>query len=368
MCVRGLRPATGQHRIGMKHEPPRAGSHFGTQGKLATTAGRGGGKARADFLGDLGNAIIRAAINNDEFADQAALQPLGQRAKGRADAGGGIEGGNDDRYGGGHGCFRAGNGGACAYITPMSKGYHDKTRQLLRISGADRQDFLQGLVSNDVKKLGEGAIYAAMLSPQGKYLFDFFLSAEDDAILIDVAAGRAAALAQRLTMYRLRADVVIEPLERAVWRGIGKPPQGALDDPRHAAMGWRFYGDLEIDPLPEDHFEAARIEHLIPEAELVENETYILEAGFERLNGVDFRKGCYVGQEITARMKHKTELKKGLRRVAVAGNAPFGTTITAGGKPAGTLFSVVAGQGIAHLRFDRATGEMQAGAALLRLI
>jgi len=249
----------------------------------------------------------------------------------------------------------------------MTQGYHDKTRRLLRISGADRQDFLQGLVSNDVKKLGEGAIYAAMLSPQGKYLFDFFLFAEPEAIVIDVAASRAAALAQHLSMYRLRADVAIDADERKVWRGIGEAPDGALADPRHAAMGWRYYGALAVDPLPEDHFEALRMEHLIPEPELVENDTYILEAGFERLNGVDFRKGCYVGQEITARMKHKTELKKGLRRVIVNGEAPFGSVITNAGKPAGTLYSVVGGRGLAHLRFDRATGEMQAARATLRL-
>ncbi len=238
---------------------------------------------------------------------------------------------------------------------------------MLRISGADRQAFLQGLVSNDLNKLSNGPIYAALLSAQGKYLFDFFLAADGEAVLIDVAAARAPALAQRLSMYRLRADVQIEADERPVWRGIGAPPKGGFADPRHAAMGWRLYGEASVAPLPEDHFEALRVEHIIPEAELVENETYILEAGFERLNGVDFRKGCYVGQEITARMKHKTELKKGLRRVTVQGEAEFGSAITANGKPAGTLYTVVGDYGLAHLRFDRAQGEMQAGSATLTL-
>ena len=250
----------------------------------------------------------------------------------------------------------------------MTKGYHDKSRQLLRISGSDWQDFLQGLVTNDVKKLQDGPIYAALLSAQGKYMFDFFLAADDGGVLLDVAVDRAPALAQRLTMYRLRADVQIEADDRPVWRGIGAVPEGAFADPRHAAMGWRLYGGAVADALPEDHFEALRVEHIIPEPELVENETYILEAGFERLNGVDFRKGCYVGQEITARMKHKTELKKGLRRVAVRGHADFGAAITADGKPAGTLFTVVNGYGLAHLRFDRAAGEMQAGDAVLTLV
>lgn len=224
-------------------------------------------------------------------------------------------------------------------------------------------------MTNDVDKLSDGPLYAALLSAQGKYLFDFFLAADGEAILLDVAAARARApaLAQRLTMYRLRADVQIEADDRPVWRGIGDAPKGAFIDPRHAAMGWRLYGGASVEPLPEDHFEALRMEHVIPEPELIENETYILEAGFERLNGVDFRKGCYVGQEITARMKHKTELKKGLRRVEVQGDAPFGTAITSGGKPAGTLFTVVGGQGMAHVRFDRAQSEMQAGSATLRL-
>ena len=252
----------------------------------------------------------------------------------------------------------------------MTKGYHDKTRQVLRISGADRQSFLQGLVTNDVEKLKDGVVYAALLSAQGKYLFDFFLRAEGDAVLLDVEATRAPALAQRLAMYRLRANVQIEADDRPVWRGIGDLPEGAVPDPRHAAMGWRLYGEApDMPTLPEDHFEALRVEHMIPEPELVENETYILEAGFERLNGVDFRKGCYVGQEITARMKHKTELKKGLKQVEITGSAPdFGTAITVSGKPAGTLYTVIGNQGLAHLRFDRAGGDMQAGAATLRAI
>ncbi len=238
---------------------------------------------------------------------------------------------------------------------------------MLRISGGDRQSFLQGLVTNDVARLGEGPLYAALLSAQGKYLFDFFVAQAGDAIVLDVAADRAPALAQRLSMYRLRADVQIEADGRPVWRGIGDGPAGAFADPRHEAMGWRLYGEAAVEALPEDYFEALRVEHIIPEPELVENETYILEAGFERLNGVDFRKGCYVGQEITARMKHKTELKKGLRRVAVQGEAEFGAAITAAGKPVGTLYTVVGGFGLAHLRFDRAQGEMQAGTAKLAL-
>ncbi len=249
------------------------------------------------------------------------------------------------------------------YIGGMTNGFQDKSRQVLRIGGADRIRFLNDLVSN---KVAGDIVYAALLTPQGKYLFDFFLVLRADHILLDVAADRAGALAQRLAMYRLRADVTIEASDLPVWRGIGDRPAGALPDPRHVAMGWRAFGAVEAGPLAHDYFEALRVEHVIPGPELIENETYILEAGFERLNGVDFRKGCYVGQEITARMKHKTELKKGLAKVHIAGEAPpFGTEITSGGKPAGVLYSVAGNQGIAYLRFDRAQGEMQAGAAVL---
>jgi folate-binding protein YgfZ len=107
---------------------------------------------------------------------------------------------------------------------------------------------------------------------------------------------------------------------------------------------------------------------LVPEAgiELIPDDSYILEAGFERLHGVDFRKGCYVGQEVTARMKHKTELRKGLVKVVVEGSAPPGTPIVANGKEAGTLFSQSGGQAIAWLRHDRVTPVMQAGDAVVR--
>ena len=112
-------------------------------------------------------------------------------------------------------------------------------------------------------------------------------------------------------------------------------------------------------------WDAIRVAACIPETgiELIPDDSYILEAGFDRLSGVDHRKGCYVGQEVTARMKHKTELRKGLVTVEVEGTAPVGTAIMAGEREAGVLYTQAGGQGIAYLRFDRAGGEMQAGDA-----
>ena len=250
-------------------------------------------------------------------------------------------------------------------------------RAVLRISGAGAREFLQGLVSNDLRRLDAGPAYAALLSPQGKYLFDFFLVGAGADVLVDVKAERAGALAQRLAMYRLRAKIDIAPagLEAAV--GLGPAPEGGFADPRDARLGWRalvpdaaaFVAGMA--PLDPERLTARRVEVGAPETgvELIPEESYILEMGFERLNGVDFRKGCYVGQEVTARMKHKTELRKGLIRVAVEGAAPPpGTEIEVGGKPAGALYTVAGGEGLAYLRFERAAGEMRAGAARVRLL
>jgi hypothetical protein len=236
-------------------------------------------------------------------------------------------------------------------------------RQIYSISGPDRIDFLQGLITNDARRLSQGPVYAALLSPQGKYLADFLLIPRGDEVLLDIAAPLAEATVRRLSMYKLRADVAITPTALKLRRGTGPAPEGAVADPRHPALGWRLYGPDEGDDGTD--WDALRVAHCIPEsgAELTPD-TYILEARFERLNGVDFRKGCYVGQEVTARMKHKTELKKGLTRVTLEGAADPGTPIlTADGRPAGTLHTRSGDAGIAYLRFDRAEGELYAGTA-----
>ena len=252
----------------------------------------------------------------------------------------------------------------------ISQGEEAAGRTVLRISGPDREPFLQGLVTNDVRRLRSGAVYAALLSAQGKYLADFFLVPDGDTILLDTAAPLADGLARRLALYRLRADVRIEPTALHVHRGLGAAPAGAIADPRHPALGWRAYG-TEAGSAPAIDWDALRVAHLIPESgiELIPDDSYILEQGFERLNGVDFRKGCYVGQEVTARMKHKTELRKGLVAVAIDGDAAPGTPIlTADGREAGRLHTRSGGQALAYLRLDRAEGPLTAGAARVRAI
>ena len=261
----------------------------------------------------------------------------------------------------------------------MTAGFQATDRTVLRIGGGDAREFLQNLVTNDVRGLDRGPVYAALLSPQGKYLFDFFLVPDGSDILLDIQTARAGALAQRLALYRLRAAVSIEPTELAVLLGTGAPPATrlAFADPRAEALGWRAYAEdpaallAGMAPLDPAEITVLRVANGVPETgvELKPDDSYILEMGFERLRGIDFRKGCYVGQEVTARMKHKTELRKGLVRVEIDGPAPeAGTEILAGGKPAGTLHTTSGGRGLAYLRFDRAAGELTAGSAKIRLI
>jgi len=242
------------------------------------------------------------------------------------------------------------------------------TRKILRLSGKDVREFLQGLVTNDINRISDGLVYAAILTPQGKYLADFFLKADGDDVLLDADAAQADMLAQRLSMYKLRADVTIMPTNLHLHRAIGDMPADAQRDPRHPALGWRAYRDTAQTEDTTD-WPALYVEHMIPSAgaELTPD-SFILEMGFERLNGVDFRKGCYVGQEVTARMKHKTELRKGLARVEITGAAAHGAPIMADGKAAGSLLTRAGNQALAYLRYDRATGEMHAEDATLTRI
>lgn len=236
-------------------------------------------------------------------------------------------------------------------------------RTVFLVSGNDAESFLQGLVTNDVNKAREGLVYAALLTPQGKYLADFFIAPAADGFLLDVAESLAAGLSMRLGMYKLRADVSIETTELHVHRGLGDTPQDGFADPRHTALGWRAFRGEPAQPDTTD-WDAIRVAHCIPESGLeLTPDSYILEAGFERLSGVDFRKGCYVGQEVTARMKHKTELRKGLRVVHVKDAAAPGSDITVNGKTVGQLFTQSNGKGIAYLRYDRVAPEMRAGPA-----
>ena len=231
-------------------------------------------------------------------------------------------------------------------------------RKVFRISGTDARRFLQNLITNDVKRLDTGPVYSALLTPQGKFIADFFLIPGGNDVLLDVDADASTTLIPRLNMYKLRADVTISETDLIVSRGLENAPEGAVADPRDANLGWRYYGaeDLGTDTVDWD---ALRVDHKIPEMGRELNaESYILEMGFERLNGVDFRKGCYVGQEVTARMKHKTELRKGLVRLVGDADIPENADVISNGKVIGRTHTSAGKRALAYLRYDRADGDI----------
>ena len=231
-------------------------------------------------------------------------------------------------------------------------------RKVFRFSGADAQKFLQNLITNDIKRMDTGPVYSALLTPQGKFIADFFLIPDGNDILMDVDTDAAAPLIPRLNMYKLRADVTISETNLIVSRGLNDAPEGAVADPRDANLGWRYYGaeDHNTDTVDWD---ALRVDHKIPEmGRELDAESYILEMGFEGLNGVDFRKGCYVGQEVTARMKHKTELRKGLVRLVSDADIPENTDVVSNGKVIGRTHTSAGKRALAYLRYDRVDGDI----------
>ena len=245
---------------------------------------------------------------------------------------------------------------------------HLNARCIIRISGKDNRSFLQGLITNDIHKTDHGLVYAALLSAQGKFQYDFFLFADGEDVMMDIDEEMAGALQKKLMLYRLRADVHLEKTDLSLVRGVERAPEGALQDPRHPKMGWRLYGQDLPPEMPFD-WQAHRIRLGIPEApsELTPD-SYILEMGFEQMNGVDFKKGCYVGQEIIARMKHKTQLRKGLRRVTCAEAVATHTPILSKGKEVGFIGTQSGTEALAYLRFDRISDEMTAAGVPVTVI
>jgi tRNA-modifying protein YgfZ len=273
-------------------------------------------------------------------------------------------------------------------------------RGIVAVSGPDRRNFLQGLVSNDVARLAaDRALYAALLTAQGRYLHDFFMAERDDAIWLDAERARLADLSRRLAIYRLRAKVEIaERGELAVVAIFGAGALRGLDLPGEAgaARPWRD-GVAWVDPrlaalgaraiLPKATFGAARDAAGLAAAgfaaydrhrlilgvadgsrDLVPEKSLLLEAGFDELNGVDWQKGCYVGQELTARTKYRGLVKRRLVPVAIAGPVPApGTAVFASGSEAGEMRSSREGRGLALLRLDAATAgrPLRCGEAVL---
>jgi len=251
-------------------------------------------------------------------------------------------------------------------------------RGVLEIGGADRAAFLQGLITNDVEKIGENrAIYAALLTAQGRFLHDFFLVSSGDSWLLDGEAARNPDLMRRLLIYRLRAAVTVAPRPDLAVCAIfgGDPPSGlagCFPDPRNAALGWRAIVSREtaaaLANIDEADYDRLRLSLGIPDGsrDLVPERSLLMESGFDALNGIDWNKGCYIGQELTARMKYRALVKKQLTPVSVSGPLPApGTAIIAGADEVGEMRSGRDGAALAVLRLDALDKTMRAGEAVI---
>lgn len=241
------------------------------------------------------------------------------------------------------------------------------SRALITLSGEDWRSFLQGLITQDVETLAPGeARLAALLTPQGKLMYDMLVVGRPDGCWLEVETERREALIDRLKMYRLRAKVEIAADETpvsALWGGEAPADGDWIADPRLPGLGFRGYGA----PLPatddEEDYDAHRLELGVPgPADWGFEQTYPIEANFDLLGGIDFKKGCFIGQETTSRMKRRGHIKTRMLPISFEGEGPaFGAEILAGTLRAGEVLSGVDGRAMALLRLDRITGDLTAG-------
>ena len=265
-------------------------------------------------------------------------------------------------------------------------------RGVVKVSGEDARDFLNGLVTTDVTLVRPGlGRFGALLTPQGKITTDFLITeapaGHGGGFLLDTPRALAKGLADKLGFYKLRAKVAVENLSDggseglgviAVWGGEpAVKPDLTFADPRDAALGWRILapehlaqkvaGLIGADLVDSTAYDAHRIAAGVPRGGLdfIYGDAFPHETNMDRLHGVDFDKGCYVGQEVVSRMQHRGTARTRTIRVLLDGPAPeAGTTILAGDKSVGTMGSSADGAGLALIRIDRAADALEAGTAL----
>lgn len=275
-------------------------------------------------------------------------------------------------------------------------------RGVLALTGDDARTFLQGLISNDINKVTPTqAIHAALLTPQGKYLHDFFIvETADGTLLLDGERARLDDLAKRLKLYKLRAKVTIED-QSDQWRiaalpggagtdVLGSEPGAAMTkdggvlfaDPRLTALGARAIlpadgaeatlSELGLSSGDRAAYDILRLSLGVPDGsrDMIVDKSILLESGFDELNGIDWKKGCYMGQELTARTKYRGLVRKRLLPVEIEGALPeAGTPVTLNGKEVGEVRSAVAdgtgGRGLAMIRLEHleAGGPFEAAGA-----
>ena len=247
-----------------------------------------------------------------------------------------------------------------------------ENRVLIAVTGADAEDFLQGLITTDVPSIGQGEAYSgALLTPQGKIMFEFMIARTADGFVIETDASAGDAFAKRLTLYKLRAKVMITKLEAnavtVFWDG--PPPASAARDMRFARAGidlFRMPGADGVAPL--SAYTALRIDHGISGGAEDGDATDFFphDLMMDRNGGLNFKKGCYVGQEVVSRMQHRSTARRRLVIATAATALPAsGATITAGGRDIGTLRTVEGAAGLAVVRIDKAGEAMAGGTPIL---
>ncbi len=245
------------------------------------------------------------------------------------------------------------------------------TRAVISVSGEDAKDFLQNLVTTDIDGLKPGeAAYTALLQPQGKILFDFFILAQDGRYLIDCSAAQRADLIKRLTFYRLRAKVTIAESDEEVGVAPVKPANGAsFTDPRAPQLGARLIAVKGSLPQSEDDgYRGGRIRLGLADTDedIGSGELFPHEANLDQLGGVSFKKGCFIGQEVVSRMEHRGTARNRIVPVYAPKGAPAkGSEIKAGDKLVGTVLSSAGSDGLALIRLDRLKDAVESGIGLL---
>jgi folate-binding protein YgfZ len=245
-------------------------------------------------------------------------------------------------------------------------------RALIAISGPDWRSFLQGLITQDVESLADGELrYAALLTPQGRLLYDLFVAGHAEGATLDVPAEFRDALLAKLKLYRLRAKVELAAMDgqvRALFGdAAGEPGAGWLSDPRLPGLGWRAVTDIAppagARAASAEDYDAHRLAQGAPDLlrDRLSDKDYALEANLDLLHAVDFRKGCFVGQETTSRMKRRSVAKSRLVPIVFDGAPPEpGSEVLVGERRAGEVRSGRDGRALALLRLDRAFGATEA--------
>jgi folate-binding protein YgfZ len=247
-------------------------------------------------------------------------------------------------------------------------------RGVIAVTGDDRVAFLQGLVSNDVAAAQPGhAVWAALLTPQGKWLADFFIHDDGTRLLLDCERQQIPDLIQRLSRYRLRMKVALQPepdlTVQVAWNGRPEVDGVLAPDPRLPDFAWRCLTVTPVPPTatPQD-WDRHRLSAGIPDGsrDMETDRSVLLEAGFDELAGVSWTKGCYMGQELTARTKYRGLLKRRLVPVAIDGPVPPpGTPVLHDGREVGIMRSAQDGIGLANVRLEAIDSPLQSGDARL---